>query len=40
MTPEKKIVPCPRCQTSNSVEVVNGVVPKGLKCINCEAPIS
>jgi len=40
MTPEKKILPCPRCQTPNSVEVVNGVVPKGLKCINCKALIS
>jgi hypothetical protein len=40
MTPEKKIVPCPRCKTPNSVDTENGYVPKGLKCITCHAQIS
>ncbi len=40
MTPDKKIVPCPRCKTPNSVDTENGYVPKGLKCITCHAQIS
>jgi len=40
MTPEKKIVPCPRCKTPNPVDVENGYIPKGLHCKICDALIS
>ena len=40
MSPDKKLVPCPRCKKPNSVDTENGYVPKGLKCDTCGAQIS